>query len=107
MKEVNFVNPPHYDEISVTKLWPRLSEDLVFMKYMPSSFPKGKHCDRSYFFNIFNTLYEDRMKAMIDHANEVRFTADKDGITQDDVVVSDEYWQALNLMPYFSRKFIV
>ena len=61
LKEVKFVNPPFYDEISVTHLWPKMTKDPGFMQFMPSSLPKGKQCERAYFFNVFNTLHEDRL----------------------------------------------
>jgi hypothetical protein len=50
---------PHYDELSVFKLWPELKNDSDFMKYFPSKFPKGRLPDRSYFFNMLNTLMEE------------------------------------------------
>ena len=36
---------------------------------MPSKLPKGKMMDRDYFFNIFNTLYPEEVKALVSTAN--------------------------------------
>ena len=57
MNEVTRVNVPAYDELSVANLWPEVSQDPEFMKFMPDSFPKGKNYDRKYFFNILNTVH--------------------------------------------------
>ena len=43
-----------------------------FMKFFPSKFPKGRLPDRTYFFNIMNTVMEDYVKEIVMHANKVR-----------------------------------
>ena len=80
MAEVKWCNPPRYDEISVSNLYPKFANDPNVATYMPSQLPKGKYVDRKYFFNVLNTVYEDRVAAMIAHANKIRFEAAKDGI---------------------------
>ena len=104
LKEVKWVNPPKYDEISVANLYPKYKQEGNFMAYMPDHLPKGKLPDRTYFFNVMNTLYEDRVQQMIEHANRVRFESSKAGIEEEEVLVSEEWWNKLNLMPYFSCK---
>ena len=106
LKDVKWVNPPKYDEISVANLYPKYAMDPAFMAYMPDHLPKGKFPDRTYFFNVMNTLYEDGVQAMIAHANRVHFESSKAGIQEEEVAVSQEWWDQLNLMPYFSRKSI-
>jgi len=58
LAEVKFKHVPLYDELSVVKLWPMMKEDVDFMRYMPSSLPKGRIPDRDYFFSkctpVFN-----------------------------------------------------
>ena len=61
LNEVKFVNTPHFDEISVSRMWPNMSQDAEFMKFMPCRLPKGRNVDRAYFFNIYNTLYKERL----------------------------------------------
>ena len=63
--------------------------------------------DRTYFFNVLNTVYEDRVSAMIAHANKIRFEAAQVGIEEETVAVTDEWWQKLNQMPFFSCKYIL
>ena len=40
--EVQKVNVPHYDELSVKALWPHFKKDVEFMKYFPDTYPAGK-----------------------------------------------------------------
>ena len=56
--------------------------------YFMDRYPKGKLPERNYFFNVLNTVYEDRVQGMIRHANKQRFAAAECGITEDAVVVS-------------------
>ena len=75
-QEVNYINVPHYDEISVKALWPDLKKDGDFMQYFPSVYPKGRGPPRDYFFNILNTLKPDYLQQLLDHANKMRMAAD-------------------------------
>ena len=103
MADIKWCNPPRYDEISVANLYPKFANDPAVSVYLPSKLPKGKMVDRAYFFNILNTVYEERVTAMIEHSNKVRFQAEPGGIQEDTVTVTDEWWQRLNSMPYFSQ----
>ena len=40
---------------------------------------------------------------MIAHANKLRFAGHK-GIEEETIAITDEWWDKLNAMPYFSRK---
>jgi hypothetical protein len=42
------------------------------MKYFPDKLPEGRFPDRDYFWNVFNTLYEDYVTELVAHANKVR-----------------------------------
>ena len=103
MANVHWCNPPHYDEISVKNLYPRYATDKEVMKHMPDKLPKGKMPDRAYWFNILNTVHPDRVTAMIEHSNKVRFEASPDGNKQEEVLVTDEWWAKLNLLPYYTQ----
>ena len=104
LKDVKWINPPKYDEISVSNLFPKVVDNPEFMAYMPNHLPKGKFPDRAYFFNVLNTLYEEKVQQMIAHANKVRFETAQVGIEEEAVAISPEWWNQLNSMPYFSCK---
>ena len=46
LKQVNYINVPKYDELSVTQIWPMLKDDAEFMQFFPSKLPKGRLPDR-------------------------------------------------------------
>ena len=69
MSEVSFINPPLFDEIAVKHLYKDVSKLPLIMDYFPNEFPKGCICDRSYFYNVWNTKYPDQVKETIDYAN--------------------------------------
>ena len=62
------VNVPKYRELKVSDVWELVKNDKEFLAYFPDKLPKGKQVDRTYFFNIFNTLYPDRLEAIIRHS---------------------------------------
>ena len=66
---------PHYDELSVRRLWPDLKKDPDFSKYFPSKFPKDKGPPREYFFNVLNTVHPEYLQQLMAHANEHRMAA--------------------------------
>ena len=69
------IEVPHYDELSVKRLWPEFKKDPEFLQYFPSKYPKDKGPPRDYFFNILNTLYPDYLQQVMAHANEQRMAA--------------------------------
>lgn len=56
MKEVSFIKVPKYEELSVKLLYPQAMEDDEINAYLPDMRGKCKPLDRSFFFNILNTL---------------------------------------------------
>ena len=74
INKVKRVNMPPFDELSVKALWPDMMNHEEFMKFFPSKFPAGRLPDRTYFFNIMNTVMEDYVTQIVKHANTVRAT---------------------------------
>ena len=64
------INVPLYDELSVKKFYPMAQTDKKVMRYLPDPRPDGRLPDRTYFFNILNTVHPEYMKKVIEHANE-------------------------------------
>ena len=69
INDVRFINVPHYDEISVKRLWPPMQGCEDFMKYFPDKLPKGRLPNREYFFNILNTANNEYVTQISRHAN--------------------------------------
>ena len=70
LNDVKYVIVPLYDELSVGSLWPQLQEFPEFLSFFPSKFPKGRLPDRTYMFNILNTVMTGYTQALIKHAKE-------------------------------------
>ena len=56
-KNVYFIDVPKFDELSVKNLYDELLNLDNMKKYFPSTYPKGRQCDREYLFNVSNTIH--------------------------------------------------
>ena len=70
MEKVSFINPPNWDEIGVKNLYAQVTGQDEMKKYFPDKWAKGSQCDKSYFFNVLNTIFPDQVKTVIDNANQ-------------------------------------
>ena len=57
--DIQQIMVPHYDELSVKRLWPDLKKDAEFLQYFPDVYPKDKGPPREYFFNVLNTVHPE------------------------------------------------
>ena len=104
MNEVHFCNPPAYDEIGVKALYDKVLKQPNMAKFFPDKLPKGRQMDRSYMYNIWNTVHQDQVQAVIEHANEVRY-GDKNERMQDEAIqITDKWEQELKAMPFTSKQ---
>ena len=85
---VTTIEVPHYDELSVKKIFPELKGDKAFMSYFPDKFPKGKGPPRDYFFNILNTLYPDYLGKLMEHAAKQRMTTEGEEMQKQSIEIS-------------------
>ena len=56
MSELKSVNVPKFDELSVKNIFPLIRQDAEVMKNFQDEYPKGREPDRTYTFNVLNTL---------------------------------------------------
>ena len=101
---VNHIQVPHYDELSVRRLWPEFKKDAEFMKYFPSKYPKDKGPPRDYFFNILNTIHPEYLGQIMHHANVQRMTGAGMDQQKESIRITEFWEQELKDMPYLSRK---
>ena len=73
--QVKYVQVPHYDELSVRRLWSDLKKDADFAQYFPATYAKDKGPPRDYFFNVLNTVHPEYLQKIMAHANEERMTS--------------------------------
>ena len=65
MSELKSVNVPKFDELSVKNIFPLIRQDAEVIKYFPDDYPKGREPDRTYTFNVLNTLRNQYVQAII------------------------------------------
>ena len=58
-----------FDKLSVKQLYSRIQADPELLKYLTDSYPKGRQCDRTYMFNVWNTIRPEQVKALRELAN--------------------------------------
>ena len=104
LDQVKQVAVPLYDELAVGKLWPLMQQNPGFMRYFPDRFPKGRLPDRSYFFNVLNTVEHEYLQETIRHANEMRNACKDKEQEYCQIKISDAWWEKLNALPFISSK---
>ena len=92
MNEVQRINVPLYDELSVISIWPMMQSDQEFLKLMPSKLPKGRVPDREYFFNCLNTIHPEFVQQIVRHAQDQRNTAANETLAAETIEITDEWW---------------
>jgi hypothetical protein len=75
MSELKSVNVPKFDELSVKNIFPLIRQDAEVMKYFPDEYPKGREPDRTYTFNVLNTMRNQYVQDIIKHAHNIRNSA--------------------------------
>ena len=104
MSEVNFCNIPAYDEIGVKALYEKVIKLDGMAKYFPASLPKGKQCCKSYMYNVWNTVYPEDVKAVIEYANKNRFAIDAKTVKDNTIIITEEWQEELESMPFLSKQ---
>ena len=103
LKEVKFIQVIKYDELSVKNLYSKLVQLDGMADYFPSNYPKGRHCDREYMFNIANTLHEDIIKELVDHALKQRHDVNEQ-TEKNEAILMDEKWvEELQSLPIIAK----
>jgi hypothetical protein len=106
LEVVRWVNVPEYDELSVKNLWPHMQANVKFMRFFPDQLPKGRNPDRTYFFNVLNTLEEKYCQQLIVHANKQRHTGDGAGRQMESIVISSHMQEQLAKFPFQPSKLV-
>ena len=68
LSEVKLIQVTKYDELSVKNLYDKFLTLEGVPNYFPDKFPRGRICDRDYMFNVANTLHQDVVRDLIEHA---------------------------------------
>ena len=95
---------PHFDELSVKRLTPEVSKLPEVMRYFPAKIRKGVSMNRSYFFNVLNTVVPGYVEKLVQHANKLRNDIEVPESRMDCIELSDAWYQKLMMHPYVTSK---
>ena len=101
---VKICNPPHYDEISVTQLYPSCIKLPGMAEYFPDKYPKGRSCSREYFFSILATLHPEYTADLILNSKKVRFDGEDDEAVKEKIEIDPQWEEELKKFPQFASK---
>ena len=96
------VDVGNYPEISVKSQYNDFAERAEIKPYMPPKINKGRQCDKEYFWNIVNSLCEEEVEAIIDHANNQRNLVGDGELKQESITMTDEMVQLMQKYPWIS-----
>ena len=63
---------------------------------------KGKQIDKEYFFNIVNTMFNEELQAIIEHATKQRNAIEMDDQKKESIMMSEEMASLMFKYPFIS-----
>ena len=103
-REVEMIEVSKWEEISVKALWEELKNDELFNIYFQDSYPLDRFLARGYFFAILHKVYPEYLKWVLDHARNERYGSTGSRQELEVIEANDEWYKALQEMPFVSRK---
>jgi hypothetical protein len=100
--EVRRIVWPNYAEISVKALWPEFSVREETAQYFPSYIPQGRQMDKTFFFNVLNTIVPEELEQILRYALVQRNDKATDPETKDVIMVTPEIEEELRKFPFVS-----
>ena len=103
--EINRMEVPCYQEISVKNLYEDAIKDEILAKYLPSKEQlSGRLPEREFFFGLLCTLRNQYMKDIIADAHKARYTVADDDAKKQGIVISEGWLAELEKHPFHSSK---
>lgn len=103
LSEVKFIQVVRYDELAVKHLYKDFLAMPNMSYYFPDRYPKGRCCDRDYMFNVANTLHEEVVKEVVQHALKQRYAVDSMTVRDESVLINDHWAQEIKSLPIISH----
>jgi len=103
--EINHMEVPNFQELSVKNMYNDALSDAVLCKYLPSKEQlSGKLPERDFFFGILCTLKNQYMKDVIADAQKKRYGVQPDDERKQGILITDTWFAELTKHPYYSSK---
>ena len=91
-----------YPELAVKTLYAEYEERPEIKPYLPPKVNKGQTCDKSYFWNVVNTVTAGEVEAMVDHANSQLNAVDSGDMNQESITMSQQMVELMQAHPWVS-----
>ena len=91
MDKIKPIKVPLLAEINVKDLWAKYREMPELNRYLPDRVPKGRQLDRTFFFNIMNTVAPDTLREIIDHSLKVRNVTDTELEKKETIELTEDW----------------
>ena len=103
LQDVKFISVIKYDELSVKHLYDKFLGLDGVKDYFPSKYARGRQCDRDYMFNVANTLHNDVVKELVEHALKQRHAINIDRVKGESILMNDYWKDELKSLPVVSH----
>ena len=98
-RDLKLIEVTKFDELSVKNLYSHFMTLEGVSMFFPDKYPKGRVCDREYMFNVVNTLHEEVVKEIVDHALIQRHILNEDFATKETIMITDHWKRELETLP--------
>ena len=103
--ELNKINIPRYEELSVKNLYQDAMKDPDVSQYLPDLEQNSKkYPEREFFFNVLGSVKPDYLKLIVKESEQKRFTGSDDKNKNETIMMTDHWLHELNKYPYISSK---
>ena len=90
-------------ELNVKDLWNKYRDMPELNRYLPDRVPKGRQLDRTFFFNILNTVSPETVSKIINHSLSVRNTVESELQKQETIQLTPDWLKLLKETPFKSK----
>ena len=103
ISDVSHIIVPLLDELSVKNMLEMIKPGDAARDYFPETYWKKAKPDRTYVFNVINTVYPDYLNQLISHAQRQRIGIVANEMATNTILATDEWLENLKKVPFYSR----
>ena len=103
LNDLRPVNCGHWPEVSVKGLYKEFAERPEIPPYLPPKLNKGRTLDKTYFFNIVSTFFNEEFKSILDFANKQRNSETEVKEKQESILMSEEMAELMFKHPFLCK----
>ena len=93
--------------MTVKALYAEYGERPEIKPYLPPKVYQGRSCDKTYFWNVVNTVTSGEVEAMVDHANSQRNAVDSGDMNQESITMSQQMLDLMQAHPWVSVSTVI